>query len=253
MEHRPLAEAGVENARLQPKSTFLSDRSKEFVFQERPSDAPFVERVWQTQSQRAGAFISVAAIQWELVVRKYHGQATLTVRGPATKASPADFPADAEFFGIVFRLGTFIPQMPTINRLDRNDLILPEATRKTFWLNSSTWQFPDYDNADTFVCKLVRDGLLAWDPVVDAVLQDEPPSLSIRSLQYRFLRATGLTHKVIQQIERARRARLLLTQGTPILDVVSEAGYFDQAHLTKSLKRFMGQTPAQIKPVGHLD
>jgi hypothetical protein len=97
----------------------------EFVFQERPSDAAFVERVWQTQSQRAGSFLSVAAIQWEMVVRKYRGQATLTVRGPATKATPADFPADAEYFGIVFKLGTFMPQLPTINRLDRNDLILP--------------------------------------------------------------------------------------------------------------------------------
>jgi AraC-like DNA-binding protein len=243
----------VANVLFETQSTLLRDKSLEFVFQERPSDAPLVERVWQTQSQRAGSFISVAAIQWEMVVMKYQGQATLTVRGPATKATPADFPAGAEFFGIVFELGTFMPQLPTIQRLDRNDLILPEATRETFWLNNSTWQIPDYDNADTFVNQLVRDGLLVRDPVVDAVLQDAPPPLSIRSLQYRFLRATGLTHKVIQQIERARRARLLLTQGTPILDTVSEAGYFDQAHLTNSLKRYMGQTPAQITRVRRPD
>ena len=238
---------------METQPTLLRDKSLEFDFEERPSDAPFVERVWRTQSERAGSFISVAAIQWEMVVMKYHGQATLTVRGPATKATPADFPARAEFFGIVFKLGTFIPQLPTINRLDRNDVILPEATRKTFWLNSSAWQFPDYANADAFVCQLVRDGLLVQDSVVDAVLRDEPAPLSIRSLQYRFLRATGLTHKVIQQIERARHARALLTQGTPILDVVSEAGYFDQAHLTHSLKRFMGQTPAQLTRVRHSD
>lgn len=218
----------------------------EFVFQERPSDAPFVERVWQTRSQRAGSFLSVAAIQWEMVVTKYHGQTTFTVRGPATRATPADYPAEAEYFGIVFKLGTFIPHLPTINRLDRNDVTLPQATGKSFWLNSSTWQFPDYDNADAFVSKLVCDGLLVRDPVAEAVLKDHPPALSIRSLQYRFLRATGLTHKVIQQIERARRARALLQHGTPIPDTVYETGYFDQAHLTNALKRFMGQTPAQI-------
>ena len=65
-------------------------------------------------------------------------------------------------------------------------------------------------------------------------------------LQRRFLRATGLTRKVIQQIERARRASELLGQGTPILDAVNETGYFDQAHLSNALKRFAGQTPVQI-------
>ena len=218
----------------------------DFVFQERLSDVPFVERVWRTESHRAGSFISAAASQWEIAVTTYRGKTNLTVRGPATKASPADFPADAEFFGIVFKLGTFMPHLPTIDRLDRNDHTLPEASNKSFWLNSSVWQLPDYDNADTFVKQLVHDDLLARDSVVDAVLQDHRHDLSVRALQYRFLRATGLSHKVVQQIERARLASSLLAQGTPILDTVFEVGYFDQAHLTNSLKRYMGQTPGQI-------
>ncbi|HEV8194086.1 MAG TPA: AraC family transcriptional regulator [Ktedonobacterales bacterium] len=41
-------------------------------------------------------------------------------------------------------------------------------------------------------------------------------------------------------------ATALLEQGVPISDVIYQAGYFDQPHLTRSLKRFMGQTPAQI-------
>ncbi len=221
----------------------------EFVFQERPSDAPFVERVWRTQSQHPGSFISLAASQWEMVVTKFQGQTTFTVRGPATKAKPTTFPAEAEFFGIVFDLGTFMPHLPTVQRLDRDDLTLPIATGKSFWLKSAVWQLPDFENADTFVSRLVRDGLLVRDPVVDAVLQDHVPAFSLRALQYRFVRATGLTHKVIQQIERAHRARILLEQGKPILDTVYETGYFDQAHLTNSLKRFMGQTPAQIAQV----
>jgi AraC-like DNA-binding protein len=70
--------------------------------------------------------------------------------------------------------------------------------------------------------------------------------VSIRSLQYRFLRATGLTRKTIRQIERARGAVSPLERGTPIPDAAFELGYFDQAHLTNSLKRFVGRTPAQI-------
>ncbi len=35
-------------------------------------------------------------------------------------------------------------------------------------------------------------------------------------------------------------------RGVSILDAVHEAGYFDQSHLTRSLKHFIGLTPAQI-------
>jgi methylphosphotriester-DNA--protein-cysteine methyltransferase len=50
----------------------------------------------------------------------------------------------------------------------------------------------------------------------------------------------------MQQIERARRATLLLQQGVSIADTVYQTGYFDQAYLTKSLKYFIGQTPTQL-------
>ena len=68
----------------------------------------------------------------------------------------------------------------------------------------------------------------------------------MRSAQRRFLRATGLTHGAHRQIERARHATNLLTRGMGILDAVHEAGYFDQAHLTRSFKRLIGQTPGQV-------
>jgi methylphosphotriester-DNA--protein-cysteine methyltransferase len=38
----------------------------------------------------------------------------------------------------------------------------------------------------------------------------------------------------------------LLQRGVSIHDTVHEAGYFDQPHLTRSLKRLLGQTPAEI-------
>jgi AraC-like DNA-binding protein len=43
-----------------------------------------------------------------------------------------------------------------------------------------------------------------------------------------------------------RYATHLLQQGVSILDTVEQAGYFDQPHLTRSLKYLIGQTPAQI-------
>lgn len=221
-----------------------------FVFaEEKPADSPFIEKIWYTQSAQAGDFTSHAASHSEIVVTRYEGKTLVTVRGPETKATPASVPADGEFFGIVFKLGAFMPALLPRNLMDRRDAYLPVASSESFWLDSSVWEIPTFDNADTFVERLVREGLLAHDPVVDAVLQGHPQPFSPRALQYRFVRATGLPHKVIQQIERARRAAALLESGMSILDTVYETGYFDQSHLTNALKRFLGQTPAQIARV----
>jgi AraC-like DNA-binding protein len=216
-----------------------------FIFEERLSDSTFVEKIWRTHSAQEGSFISSAVCNWEIVVLKYHGGTILTVRGPETKATLAYCPPNAEFFGIQFKLGAYMPHLPASSLLDRA-VNLPEATSRSFWLNGSAWQFPDYQNADVFVDRLARDGLLTYEPAVEVALQGRLKDLSLRSAQRCFLRATGLTRNYIRQIERARQAAALLEHGTSILDTVFEAGYADQPHLTRSLKHFIGQTPAQI-------
>jgi transcriptional regulator GlxA family with amidase domain len=83
--------------------------------------------------------------------------------------------------------------------------------------------------------------------VVKSVLTGSPEDVSTRTVQRRFLQATGITHNAVYQIERARQATLLLKSGLSILDTVEQAGYYDQPHLTRSLKRYIGQTPTQIQ------
>ena len=215
-------------------------------FNERPSDSPFVERIWRSHSEHAGSFSSIAVAHWEMVVTKYKGRTTMTIRGPETKATPMEFSVGAEWFGIDFTLGTFMPYLPPAEVMDLHDITLPEASGQSFWLCGSPWQFPNYENADTFIDRLVREGLLVRDAVVDAATKGQPQVLSPRSVQYRFLQSTGLPQRTIRQIERARHAAARLKEGVSILDIVYEAGYSDQPHLTRALKRFIGHTPAQI-------
>ena len=213
---------------------------------ERLSDSPFVERVWRAHSEGTDPLLSLAQSCWQIVVTTYDGKMSLTVRGPETKATPlGDCPTDREWFGILFQLGTFLPHLPARNLVD-GELTLPQASRKTVWLSGSTFQFPTYENADTFVDWLVREGLLVCEPIVGAALQGQLKDLSLRSVQRRFVQSTGVTHATIRQIERARYATLLLKQGVSIIETIRKAGYFDQAHLTRSMKYFIGQTPAQI-------
>jgi AraC-like DNA-binding protein len=216
------------------------------IFEDRPSDSPFVERVWRCHSERGGTFRSMAASHWEMVVTRHKGKTVLTVRGPETKATTADCPADGEWVAIRFKLGTFMPLLPARNLRDHQDVNLPQATSRSFWLNGSAWEYPGFENAETFVKRLVRAGVVALDPSVNLALQGQPRQQSLRSVQRHFLQATGLTYSIIRQIERARQATNLLKQGVSILDTVHQARYFDQAHLTRSLQYFIGQTPGQI-------
>lgn len=223
----------------------MNDNNQMLSFDGRSSDSPFVETIWRSQSDRAGEFLSVAASNWEMVITQLAGNIHLTLRGPETQANPAHCPANGEWLGVIFRLGTFMPHLPTIKLVD-SEINLPKASARAFWLYGSAWEFPTYNNVDTFIARLVREGLLVHEPVVAAALQNQATDFSLRSVQRRFLYATGLTQGAVSQIERARQAATLLQQGVSILDTVELAGYADQPHLTRALKRFIGQTPAQL-------
>lgn len=214
-------------------------------FEERLSDSPYVETVTRGRTALDGSTIRPAETCWHMVLRRQNGKVDLLVVGPWTSAGAISYTEGAELLWIKFKLGTFLPHLPTRHLLDR-ETILPGAARRSFWLDGSAWQFPDYENADTFVDRLVRDDVLVCDPVVNAVLQGHPQEMPSRTVRHRFLRATGLSATHIRQMKRAQHAQALLQQGVSILDTVDEAGYFDQPHLTRSLKQFIGYTPAQI-------
>jgi AraC-like DNA-binding protein len=216
------------------------------VDEDRASDSPFVERIWRSHSEGISPFLSIAVNHCEFVVSRLQGKVTMTLRGPETQVTPiGNPPEDGEWVGILLKLGTFLPNIPTSGLVD-SSVDLPASSGNSFWLGGSSWQFPDYENADIFVEWLVREGLLLRDPVVEAALQGQLKDLTQRAVQYRFLQAAGITQNTTRQIERARYATILLQQGVSILDTIEQAGYYDQPHLTRSLKRFIGQTPAQL-------
>jgi hypothetical protein len=230
-----------------PAANQTTKNENTFIFfEDRLSDSPFVERVWRCHSERGGKFLSVAASHFEMAVTRLRGKTFLTLRGPETKATSLDCPAEGEWLCIRFKLGTFMPLLLPGSLRDQRDVTLPDAASRSFWLNGSAWQYPDFRNAETFVKRLAKAGIISRDSAVDAALQGQPRMLSLRSAQRHFLRATGISCAAFRQIERARYATNLLQGGVSIVDAVHLAGYFDQAHLTRSLKHLIGQTPAKI-------
>jgi hypothetical protein len=143
-------------------------------------------------------------------------------------------------------MGTLVPGLPTTSLRDHRSLVLPDAGCGRFWLADRAWQLPTFDTAETFVGRLAAVGAIACDGVVDLAFGRRKPDFALRSVQRRFLQATGLTREGFRQIERARHAAFLLRDGAPVLDVVDEAGYFDQPHLSRALRRLIGPTPGGL-------
>jgi AraC-like DNA-binding protein len=216
-----------------------------FVYEERSCDSPFVETVWRTQSESDGSYMNLADGCWDLLLIKEDAATRVSLCGPMTKAAPVLYKEGSQYMGIRFKVGAFMPHLPANHILDVVTP-LPKATSQSFWLGDTPWQLPDWENVEAFVEKLARERLIARDEVVEAIWQGKVQEMSSRSVQRRFLQTTGLTQNYLHQIERARYAAALLQQGVSIQETIYQAGYFDQPHLTKSLKRLIGQTPAQI-------
>lgn len=224
----------------------MGETEKLSAFMEgRTSDSPYIEMVWRGRVGQNYTPVCPADVRWNLLFVKDKDSVRVTAEGATTQCVPKTQPEGLEFLVIKFKLGVFVPYLPA-NHLLNGDALLPEANRQSFWLDGFAWQLPDYENVEAFVDRLVRNDVLVTDPIVYATLQEQPQPVSSRTVRRRFLQATGLTPAAIQQIERANRAAALLGQGTSILDAVYEAGYADQPHMTRSFKRFIGQTPAQI-------
>ncbi len=213
---------------------------------DRPSDSPFIERVWSCHSGSGGRFLAVASTHWDFVVSRVAGQTTFTLHGPETQPREVECPPEGEWFAIRFKAGTYMPGLPVSRLVNGNDVTLPRSFRGRFRLEGLAFEIPSFDNAELLVERLVRRGLLRRDAGVAAALAGDDEAMNTRTAQRHFLHATGMSHTALKQIDRARRATLLLREGLPPSDVAYEAGYFDQAHLTRSLRKLIGVTPRGI-------
>lgn len=216
------------------------------TFTTRPSESPWISSVWTCASDDVATMTSVASETWGLVFWKENGVAQAAVVGPETGTSEAPVPQDADFVGIQFSVGTSLRMTPIPSLVDRGTP-LPDVMSRTFWLDGHRWPTPSPDDAELLVERLVRRGVVGRDDSVTRTLGGAPPEISLRSLERRFRTATGLTRRAIGQIERVRAAARALSAGTPTADVVMMLGYYDEPHLARSLRRYVGRTAGQLR------
>ncbi len=189
---------------------------------------------------------SVAGARWGLVFWEQAGRAYASITGPETRTRPAPVPEGATFTGIDFAVGTSLRQVPTPALVD-GGIELPDTTRRTFRLDGTRWETPGPDDAEALVDRLVRAGSVVRDPLLAEVLRGDRPAVSGRTVERRFRAATGLTRGAVRQIERARTAAQLLAAGDTAADVVAKLDYFDEPHLARALRSYVGRTAGQLR------
>jgi len=215
-------------------------------FETRGSDSPWITTVWTCTSDRVTTMTSVAGARWGLVFWEQAGRAYAGITGPETRSGTAPVPEGATFTGIDFAVGTSLRAVPTPALVD-GGIALPDTTRRTFRLDGARWATPGPDDAEALVERLVRAGVVVRDPLPADVLRGHRPAFSGRTVERRFRAATGLTQGAVRQIERARTAARLLAAGDPALDVVAKLGYFDEPHLARALRSYVGRTAGQLR------
>lgn len=218
----------------------------ELRFETRESDSPWVDTVWTCTSEQVTEMTAVAGACWGLVFWRRDGRAYATVTGPETRTDRAPVPEGATFTGVDFAVGTLLRAAPPSALVD-SGIELPDTTRRTFRLDGARWEIPGPDDAEALVERLVRAGIVVRDPLVTEVMRGGRPDVSERTVERRFRAATGLTRGAVRQIERARTAAGLLAAGVPAAAVVAELGYFDEPHLARALRSYVGRTVGQLR------
>ena len=211
----------------------------------RPIDSPYAENVSSMRFTSPGEMLMRPDGCWDIAVIRREGGLKVLRTGLTTRAVTFQHEADDEMLVISFKPSSFMPLMPGEIMRDEG-VLLENFGRRDFWIGTEVREIPSFDNAEAFVARLVRDGIVESNDLVASVVDGRPKAMSERTMQRHFLRTTGLTYKSFTLIERAQKAMSLLRMGQPAADVAFALSYTDQAHMINSLKAIMGQTPGEI-------
>jgi len=212
----------------------------------RTSESPYINKVWRSTALTDGTFLATPDASWELIAAvKADGARTVFITGQATKAERLDYKAGEQSVVIQFTAGVYLPDFrgaPFTNNYVV--LTLPDDTH--FELAGHIFPWPTFEDAEDLVDQMVRAGVLANDEIVDSVLRGTPKAASNRSVERHFKTTTGLSPKKLADIRRAQEAVRMLQAGKDPSTTAADAGYYDQPHLSKSLKKLMDSLPSDV-------
>jgi len=216
-----------------------------FTYEEKQIDSIFVDKIWHTYTTSSGTYIANLDGNWDIIISKKDDNITVAVNGVGKHAAQVPYVAGIESTGIALKPGVYVRDLNGKDIVDRQKT-LKKAGDMFVELSGHLFKIPDFDTAEIFIEELIASGVLIVNKVVTSFNEGDTRGVSDRSLRRHVAQTTGLSPYFFHQIQRAQHATLLLQQGASIARAAAEAGYTDQAHMTKAVKQLMGRTPAQI-------
>lgn len=215
------------------------------IYEERHSDSPHIECVWQARAVREERYLVPAVEYWDIwFARRPDGEEVAGLSGPTLGYRWVSSAVGEHSWGVQLRAHVVVPGADKRLVLGGEQRLPVEAGHVA--IAGHRLPLPEYDGLEPFVARLLVLGVLSADEDVRRALSGDGTGYSERHWQRRVRTATGLTRKQIAQLERAREAFALLMEGVPPAECAVRCGFSDQAHLTRSLGTLHGQTPARI-------
>jgi len=214
-------------------------------FEQRASLSALVKVVWRAAFDTDGELSVTADGTWDIVFGTLNGETRCVVTGPNTRTTRYRYLAGQRAIGIQLREGSYLMGLPAREVVNATRPV--ERQNGSFVLAGYRFDVPDFESVEDFVGRLQGLGILRWDPLVATALEAKLPAMSARTVQQHFSATTGISRGRHEQIQRAKRAADLLQNGMEISAVAQECGYFDQAHLTRSLREIFDATPGQLR------
>lgn len=210
------------------------------MYEQNVSPLPYVQYVWRAEEVADGeAYDDPGKDTWGIAfTKKPDGEILAELLGPSFHHRQVDSALGHIYWGVEFYLHV------TMRGIDKKKLLgqfiqLP-VREGQFFIGNDAYDIPRFEDLEVFCERLAEQGTL-YDDVYDAARL----AASERTRQRQHLAHTGMTRKQLEQLQRAYYAAELLVAGKAPTDVASEAGYADQAHMTRSLKLLLGKTPSQ--------
>jgi AraC-like DNA-binding protein len=181
------------------------------------------------------------------------------VAGPDTRATYSAFAPGVVIHGIRFRPGRagrvlgVPPEALRDQRVDLQDLwgavgrvtanrLVDDPQRLATVVTERLRSAPDPDPAVDFAVRRI------WNDQARFVDVREEVGVSERHLRRRFTALVGYGPATFLRVARLQRARHLALQrpGTALADLTYDAGYADQAHLSREVRLLSGLTPRSL-------
>lgn len=215
------------------------------MYEEHHPDSHVLECVWQARATQDERYLVAAVEYWDLwFARAPEGQLRAGLVGPTLGHRWIRSTIGEHSWGVQLKAHVVLPGVSKQLLLGGEQQLVVEAGYVTLARHSVP--FPEFADLEAFTDRLVGLDVLRSDDDVRRMLSGDHAGYSERHRQRRVRAATGLTGKQIEQLSRAREAFALLLQGVPPSESAAQCGFADQAHLTRSLRAFHGQTPAQV-------